>query len=446
MFNFYKKELSTNRRIIISGVIGNLLESFDVMICVYLAHSIATTFFPPNQISKNFYYIFIVFFIGYISRPLGSIFIGLFADQFGRKKILVYSILITGICTAIIGIIPSFQTIGYFATVLFIIFRIMQNISVGGEYISSISYLIESADKNKRGYYGSWVSVGFNGGTLLASLSVYLLTYSITNHYIPEWSWRGLFFIALAGTFIGVWIRGSLPESLGYVLSNSSAKENGKSEILKSTISLIKAQPLHCLAIIAIAWLGVSETSAIFVYSPIHMTTVNHFSQQDALEINTLSLILLTVLIPLFGNLYDRCNKIKLLSFATISFVIFSPIYFHYLTYGSYWQVLLAKLIFSIPSACYYALATVLITETFPVNIRCTSLALIYQSTSALAGGLTPIILLSLAGDKYFGSYPAIPIIISGSICLIGLSYLRSMNQASNVSDTNGRLSFQNVT
>lgn len=410
-------------------MIGNLLESFDIMICAYLAQFISSTFFPPTSSNKNLYYTLIIFLVGYVSRPLGSIFVGLFADQVGRKKILVYSILITGICTAVIGLIPAYESIGYAATFLFLFFRVMQNVFVGGEYISSISYLVESAEENKRGYFGSWVSVGFNGGTLLASLSVYIMMCGINNQYLPEWGWRAIFFIALAGTAVGIWIRNSLPESLGFVLNNSSSRKRMKYDILKSSISLIKLNPLRCLSLMAITWLGVSETSAIFVYSPIHMYTFNNLSQQNALEINTLSLFWLTVLIPFFGNLYDKFNRVTLLTIVTIIFILFSPIYFYYLSYGTYSQILISKMLFSIPSACYYALATVFITESFPVNIRCTSLALIYQTTSSLAGGLTPLILLSLAENKHLGWLPAIALVISGVFCLMGLNYLRKIKK-----------------
>src|SRR3990167_387527 len=115
MLNIFTKELSLKKRIIMSGMLGNLLESFDIMICAYLAQIISSTFFPPTTTNKNLYYTFIIFLVGYVSRPLVSILIGLFSDQFGRKKILVYSIIITGVCTAIIGIIPSYQSIGYAA-------------------------------------------------------------------------------------------------------------------------------------------------------------------------------------------------------------------------------------------------------------------------------------------------------------------------------------------
>lgn len=431
MLRFFRNNPNINKRIILSGIIGNLLESFDIMICAYLAQTLSQTFFPPDSASKNLFYTFLVFLAGYLSRPLGSLIIGLFADQVGRKKMLVISILITGLCTAIIGIIPSYQSIGYSSLFLFLLFRILQNISVGGEYISSISYLIESAAKNLRGFYGSWISVGFNGGTLLASLAVYLIMYGVNTHQLPTWSWRIVFMFAIIGTMAGFWIRSSLPESLGYILNNSSSVKTTKFDILKSSVTLIKSNPLRCLSLMSIGWLGVSQTSAVFMYSPIHMSLINHLSQHDALEINTLSLILLTVLIPFFGFIYDQFDRIKLLMLATLSFVLFSPIYFYYLSYGSYSQILLFKLLFSIPSACYYAIATVFITESFPVKIRCTSLALIYQTTGALAGGLTPIILLKLAKAKHMGWSPAIFIIISGVVCLIGLYYLSKVRHAS---------------
>jgi len=415
---------STSKRIIFSGLIGNLLESFDIMICIYLAHIVSQAFFSPSTQNKNLLYTFFVFLAGYLSRPLGSLLIGIFADQVGRKKMLVYSLLMTGGCTAIIGLIPSYQTIGVTASILFLFFRILQNISVGGEYISSISYLVESASKHKRGFYGSWVSVGFNGGALLASFLVYIVVSGINHNYLPEWSWRLIFLVAIIGTLLGYWIRISLPESLGYILANSSSRQPSKFTILKSSFFYLKEYPLYCLSLMVISWLGVSETSAIFIYSPIHMATINTLSVQKALEINTLSLLLLTLIIPFFGYLYDRINRLKLLVMTTISFIVLAPMYFYYLSYGSYFQILISKLLFSIPSACYYAVATVLITESFPVSIRCTSLALIYQMVSALAGGLTPIILIYLSQHYHPGWAPAAYIMLSGGFCLLGLSYL----------------------
>ena len=215
-----------NRKIIASGVIGNLLENFDVMLCAFLAQFIAKTFFPSNSLNDNLLHTFGVFLIGYLSRPIGSLVIGLYADQVGRKKMLIFSIVIVGICTAMIGLTPSYQAIGVSSTILFIFFRILQNVSVGGEYISSIAYLIESADKNKRGFFGSWVSFGFNFGSLLASLFAFLVIYLIEKNIFPEWGWRIVFLLSLLGTFVGLWIRRSLPESIEFILENSTTFKN----------------------------------------------------------------------------------------------------------------------------------------------------------------------------------------------------------------------------
>lgn len=435
MKNYFNNLVTLKRKILLSGMIGNLLESFDVMICAYLAPFISKAFFPPSSQSTSLLNIFSIFLIGYIARPFGSLLIGTYSDQAGRKKILVYSILFTGLFTALIGLIPTYGSIGLTATCSFIALRVMQNMFVGGEYISSISYLIESADNGKRGYYGSWVSVGLNGGTLLASLSVYYAISWINNKTIPDWGWRLVFFVSIIGTMLGLWIRSSLPESLGFILSNSNQSKTKRLEILGGSINLIKSHSKKCLALIAITFFGVSETASIYIYSPIHMYTVNSISPQDALEINTLSLSLLLILIPLFGNLYDYFNKIRILFFATLLFMLLSPIYYYYLSYGSYLNILLIKLIFSIPSACYYPLATVLITESFPIKIRCTSLALIYQTAAALAGGLTPILLIWLMNAKSIKPYQGLPqasiIIITGILAIIGLHYLKNHSKAS---------------
>lgn len=420
-----KKYTHTKKRIIASGVIGNLLENFDVMICAFLAPFIANTFFSPNSITNNIFNTFSIFFIGYLSRPIGSLLIGLYADQIGRKKTLIFSIIMVGVSTAMIGLIPSYQVIGILSTVLFLFFRVLQNISVGGEYISSIAYLIENAEKKETGFYGSWVSVGFNIGCLFASFLSFLLIYFIEKNMLPAWSWRFIFVLAVFGTLVGFWIRSSLPESLEFVLDHTDTGTHKKREILFATLQLLKSFPIRSLAIVSIAWLGVTETAAIFIYSPIHMTIVNHFSQRQALGINTICLLFLIPFIPFFGWLSDYYSKTKLLSLSALVFSILSVPYFVFLSMGSYTQILIFKLLFCIPSACYYSIAPVLITESFPIRLRCTSLALIYQITASMAAGLTPLIMLYMVNHFYGMLYsPAYYLIGSSLLCLIGLHVL----------------------
>ena len=426
VFNPFMTLNSTQKRIIASGVIGNFLENFDFMLCAFLAQFIAMTFLPPSSMVNNVFNIFSIFFIGYLSRPLGGLLIGLYADQIGRKSALIFSIVMVGICTAIIGIIPSYQSIGILATLLFTFFRILQNICVGGEYISSIAYLIENADKRARGFYGSWVSVGFNMGSLFASILVFILIYFIESNMLPTWSWRIIFIVSLFGTGVGFWIRRSLPESLEYIYENADGVVQKKRDILRLAIHFIKTYPSRCFGIMTVAWLGVAETAAIFVYSPIHMTTINHFSQYQAMGINTISLLFLIPLIPIFGYLSDHYSKIKLLILSSFAFFILAIPYFMVLSSGNLKQILTLKLLFCVPSACYYAIAPVLITESFPIRLRCTSLALIYQMTLSIAAGTTPLAMLYLANHTSRMTYSPGYYLIG--CCILGLIGLRLLS------------------
>jgi len=438
MLNILKQLTNTKKRIILSAIIGNMLENFDVMICAFFAQKIAVTFFPSNSVQNNIINTFCIFLISYLSRPIGSLLIGLYSDQIGRKKILIFSIIMVGVCTAAIGIIPSYQVIGISSTFLFSFFRALQNFSAGGEYISSVSYLIENVKKEERGFYGCWVSVGFNLGTFFASILVFLMLYFINTNVLPDWSWRIIFVLSLLGISMGPWIRRSLPESMEFILENSNTLSNKKTNILFSSIKLIKNHPLRCLSLIAITWLGVGETSAIFVYSPIHMTMINNFSQHQALGMNTLSLLFLIPMIPIFGLLSDRYNKLKMLMHSTLTFLILSIPYFILLSTGTYTQILFIKLLFCIPSACYYAIAPVFITECFPTRLRCTSLALLYQTTLSIAAGITPLAMIYLMNfSKYHSHLPAYYLIISCLIGLIGLFYLASKNTTTSELDSN---------
>ncbi len=416
---------STEKRIFASGVIGNLLEMYDVTICVFMSQILASTFFPTENKATNLFNVFILFFISYLSRPLGSVILGLFADYTGRKRILILTIFLLGFSTAAIGFIPSCQKIGIVAVLLFFFMRILQSFVAAGEYISSLVYVIESANEKKRNFYGSWPAVGINSGTLLASLVCFLLTYLMSNHILPAWSWRLAFIFSLVGMGFGLWVRYSIPESMDFILQSAAGKKLDNS-LIKSCLRFIRHHPIQSFGVCLLTWLGVSVTFAFFIYAPIHMTTINHLTQQEAFKVNTFALMLLVALIPVFGILSERVNRLSLILIVALGFAMIAFPYFNYFTYGGYNQVLIFQLLASIPSACFFGLVPTFIAETFPIEVRCTAFALLYQTTASFAAGLTPLILFYLSNGAH--ASPAWLIVLPGITGCVYLFYSRRKN------------------
>ncbi len=444
MLNIFKKYSKNDKRIIVSGIIGNLIDSYDVVICIFLAQILAINFFPEDSMEKNLMSTFHIFFIGYMSRPIGSLIFGLFSDQIGRKKTLISSIVIVGIGTTMIGFIPSFQTIGIYSTILFLIFRIIQNFSAGGEYISSIVYLTENAGIKRRGFFGSWVAVGVNCGFLFASLMAFCTLYLIDLRIVPDWSWRIIFILTLIGTSFGAWIRYSLPESKEFILENAGDAKQNKWNIFKESLKFTIHYPYQCFAIFVITWLGVCITVSIFIYSPIHLSTVNHLSQHQAHGINSLSLLFLILLLPMFGKLSDYFDRVTLLTISAAIIAASSIPAFWYLSNGSYLEVMVSKLWMAIPCACFFSLAPVVIAETFPLKIRCTIIALIYQISSSLGSGLTPLIILYILHNTNINYSPGYFLLASAIIGIIGLFIVkkRSINYLSTIKSDSILLDF----
>jgi MHS family proline/betaine transporter-like MFS transporter len=198
------------KRIFASGSIGNILETYDLILISLMATTLSNVFFPPSETPyAHVIDVLYVFLIGLLVRPIGNIIMGSLADQLGRKKIMVFSLAFTGLSTAFIGLLPPYYYIGIGSTILFILLRIVQNFFAGIEYINSATYLIENSHKETYGYYGSWTAIGISGGYLLASLVVLIISFLINKSIIPEWSWRFSFLFSLVGMVFGVWIRNS---------------------------------------------------------------------------------------------------------------------------------------------------------------------------------------------------------------------------------------------
>lgn len=414
------------KRIFASGAIGNILETYDLILITLMATTLSNVFFPPaSNPYTHVIDVLYVFLIGLLVRPLGNIIMGLFADQIGRKKLMIVSLIFTGLGTAFIGLLPSYYYIGTWAIILFILLRIFQNFFAGIEYINSATYLIECSDEKTRGYYGSWAAIGISGGYLLASLIVLIISHLITIQLLPEWSWRFIFLFSLVGVIFGIWLRYSIPESLSFIMNNTTTKSSKKMYLFKNSLKFIKEYPSHCLSVGALTLMGTCLSFIYYIYIPIHLIIVRNFAPNQVFELNVISLSLIVVLIPFFGKLSDYYNRITLLKLVCYFVFLLAMPFFWLTAYGTYLQITIITLLISIPISCFFGLYPVIITESFPSKIRCTTASLIYQIIVSLEMGTLPLFI------EYFNKISNVPystgyiLIITTIIGFIGLLFLK---------------------
>lgn len=418
MFNVSKKT-------IISGAIGNALEMYDYVIWGLFSVYLSKEFLPPQSKMSD---IFFLFFITYILRPIGSLVGGILADQAGRKRVLTLSIVLMGVCTSIIGILPSYDRIGVIAVFLLLFIRLIQVFAVGSEYISSISLLIESCDEKRRGYFGSWAAFGVNAGVLVSSMIGALILYLIDLDILPTWGWRLAFILSFITTIIGFWIRNSIPESLEFIIENARREKRSFKDILNDTISTVKSRVFESMLVFSLVCFGAATTILIFIYAPIHMTTINNIHNTQSLIINSSSLVLLIVLVPFFGYLSDIFGRAKTLVVGMTALLILIVPYFELLSSGTFNQILLFHILIGIPCACIFAVTPVFITEIFPLSIRCSVTNLIYSLATCLGGGITPLIAFKLGNDGHYS--PGFILIILGFVGVVLLSIFLKQNKS----------------
>ncbi len=413
----------TSKKIIISGAIGNALEMYDYVIWGLFSVFLSKEFLPPQSKLSD---IFFLFFVTYILRPIGSLLGGMLADQTGRKRVLTLSILLMGIGTAAIGILPAYEQIGVISVFLLLFIRSVQVISVGNEYISSVSLLIESCEKDKKGYFGSWAAFGVNAGMLISSLTGALILHLIDLQILPPWGWRLAFIFAFVTMMLGFWIRSSIPESQEFIANNARSDVRSLRDIFLETLRLLKQQLLESLVVFTLVIFGVATTVLLFVYGSIHLVTVNNFSNTDAFLINASGLGIISVLIPLMGKLSDLYGRTRIILIGMMALMLFIIPYFICLTSGIFSQILLFHCFMALPCAAIFAVIPVFITDIFPLSVRCSAANLIYSIAACFGGGITPLIALKLG--EHHNQSPSYILIVFGLSSLITLLLFTKKN------------------
>lgn len=405
----------------VAGIFGNILEWYDFAVFGFLAPVMSTLFFPEDDPLAGLIKTFGVFAAGYLMRPLGGILFGHVGDKQGRKKALQLSILMMAIPTVLVGCLPTHAQLGATATLLLIVLRLLQGISVGGELIGSISFLVEIAPPEKKGFQGSWTVFSAIGGILLGSAVVALLTNIFGHDAMLTWGWRIPF---LSGVFIlaiGFWLRKGLVESPDFL----EAQSRGETE--RSPLEeVLKEMPGRIVQLSVIILLYGTGFYMLFVWMPTYFSKIVTPHIDHALMVNTISMVVLICVIPFAGILSDKFGRKRIILLASFSMLIVVYPLFKVIDQGVMITALAAQLVFAVIIGFIQGPVPALMVEMFPTRTRFTGIGIGYNVTLAVFGGTSPMVstwLIKMTGDL---AAPAIYLALLSLVSCVGLLTLKT--------------------
>ena len=408
---------------IFASSLGNTLEWLDFGLFLLMAPLIGAKFFPHHSANIATLDALMVFAAGFICRPLGGVLFGHFGDTRGRAKTLRISVLIITLPTLLIGLMPSYDTIGITATVLFTFLRLAQGLSIGGEYSGVMIYLAESAPENRRGFITSFAATGANLGFLLATFLYLALTHFASTETINTWAWRLPFiFAGLPGAAV-IYYRLQLTETPTYL-------QLKQQHHLEKTpfIQAIKYAPYSLLKIFGMTCMGSTFYYVFFGYMPHYLEHFVGFSLQKALTIQSGLLIAMLCLVPLAGLCGDYFSRKTMLFITAIAIMVFVIPCFYLLQDCSTLAVIASLSIAAILSSLDQGNTLTAVVENCPENVRYSGIAFAYNLGMALFGGTAPL-LVTLLTEKFNPIAPAYYLFIMTGITLLTITTLLSKNR-----------------
>lgn len=409
------------KKVVASGMIGNGLEWYDYALYGQMAALLGVLFFPKGDPGVQLLLTYGVFAAGFIVRPLGAVLFGWIGDRYGRKAAMVLAVLMMAIPTGCIGLLPTYAEAGLIAPILLTIIRLLQGLSLGGEFAGSITYIVEHAPANRRGWAGSASLVSLILGFLLGSLVVNSLLGVMGREAFEAWGWRIPFLGGIVIGLVGFYIRRCCEESPIY----ETAKQDNK--ISKTPVRTAFAkhpwQMLQGFAAYMTVTMPFYLASVYFIgFSEKHLGT----SMEDGLRFNVYNMLAMLITMPFSAWLSDHIGRKKVMIIAAVAMFLITPLLFTQLNMGAPIIVIgLCQFIFAALVGMYAGPVPALLVEMFPTNIRFTGMAIAYNMAAAIFGGTAPMVcewlIRTTASNSSIGWY----VMICNIFSLIALYYYR---------------------
>ncbi|QXI31408.1 MFS transporter [Pseudomonas vanderleydeniana] len=372
---------------IFSGSVGNMVEWYDWYVYAAFSLYFAKVFFPKGDTTAQLLNTAAIFAVGFLMRPIGGWLMGLYADRKGRKAALMASVLLMCAGSLIIALTPGYETIGVGAPILLVVARLMQGLSVGGEYGTSATYLSEMATKQSRGFYSSFQYVTLISGQLIALAVLIVLQQLLSVEQLQDWGWRIPFGIGALCAVVALYLRRGMEETESFVKKKEKPKE-----------SLMRTLLRHPKELLTVVGLTMGGTLAFYTYTTYmqkYLVNTVGMSISDSTTISAATLFLFMCLQPVIGALSDKVGRRPILiAFGILGTLCTVPILSTLHTIQTWWGAFFLIMAALIIVSGYTSINAVVKAELFPTEIRALGVGLPYALTVSIFGGTAEYIAL----------------------------------------------------
>ena len=395
-------------RSIVGGSVGNLVEWYDWYVYSAFALYFAKSFFPPGSQTAQLLNTAAVFAIGFLMRPVGGWLLGRYADRHGRRSALSLSVLLMCAGSLLIAITPSYGSIGVAAPVLLVLARLLQGLSVGGEYGASATYLSEMAGQRRRGFYSSFQYVTLIGGQLIALAVLLILQRTLSTRDLEDWGWRVPFAIGGALAVAALWLRRGLDETASFQAARAERSVSGAVSAQASVRELLR-YPRQIATVIGLTAGGTVAFYTFTTYAQKFLVNTAGFSKASATEVSALTLLVFMMLQPVVGHISDRVGRRPvLITFGIVGTLGTVPLLTALGAARTAPHAFVLLMTALIAVSGYTAINAVVKAELFPTSIRALGVGLPYAIAVSVFGGSAEYLALwakSIGHERWFYWY-----------------------------------------